>query len=182
MPDGVAAPELEASQRVANQDAANQREQRRADRHHHRVPDPARELRLRQEIAVVVQRHAGQGEGIAPRIQQELIRLERHDQHPEKGKEQKDAVEHERNPQLQQALCQDIAANHETPPLILFADFAQQNAGEERQERAASRAQSPPPAPGPRSPSSGTRRCRRHGSNWPVHPWSARRSAGSPRR
>ena len=27
-----------------------------------------------------------------------------------------------------------------------------------------------------------TRRCRRHGSNLPVHPWSARRSTGSLRR
>ena len=74
------------AQRIADQDAAEERQGRGTKRHDQGVPDPARKVSLLQEEGVVIQRRLGDRERFPPRVEQSLIWLERDDQHPGKGK------------------------------------------------------------------------------------------------
>ena len=96
MPMRVAAAEAEAAQRVAYEDAAKEGERRRAGCHDQRVRDPAWEVCLLQEEAVMLQRRLDDGERVDPGIEQGLVWLDGNEQHPEEGKEEKDRVQRQR--------------------------------------------------------------------------------------
>src|ERR1700737_261440 len=85
--DPVGAREAEPGQRVAGQDAAEERDRRRDDRNDRRVERPAREESVREEVLVVLQGRLAHKDGQLVEVEHLGVALEAGDEHPVEGEE-----------------------------------------------------------------------------------------------
>ena len=95
--DRVRAAVAEPGQRIAGQNAAQQRDQGRDDRHHRRVQGPAAEVGPREEMAVMFERRLDHEERTLVEVEQLGGGFERRDQHPVERKECDEEEEQDRD-------------------------------------------------------------------------------------